>query len=403
MADTLRDEDGRLAARAERLGAAGDRLAQTMGELKGAAMKLGQMLSVDNELLPEEMRKTLAVLQRQAPPMAFDQVKGLIEERLGAPLEAHFERLDPEVLGAASLGQVHAGVLCDGTRVAVKVQYPGIAGTIKSDMANLRALLRVTPIPGLKGRVDDYVAELERAFVTEADYVAEASNLNLFNGLLESMPGVVVPRPMEALCRPELLVMEQLDGVRLEDAWATMDQEQRDQTGQRLMDFYAYTFHCHQALHSDPHPGNFLILDDGSLGILDFGCVRHFDASRTDNYLRMLLAMWSDDGEAAVRLYQELGFGHGARVADPDVVAEFNRIAFVPFLHEGLFDCGAWSFGDEMRRFLVRHPEMLRLNPEPHDLMYMRVLSGLRGMLNEGGCRVDIRGAAEKMCALRLP
>ena len=402
VGDLLRDAEGRAEAKNKRLGAAGRRLAETMGELKGAAMKLGQLLSIDNELLPEEMRRALSVLQRQAPAMPFSQVKFLVEERLGAPLSEFFSHFDEQVLGAASLGQVHAATLIDGQAVAIKVQYPGIAKTIGADMANLRALLKVTPVPGLKGRVDPYIDELTKAFVGEADYRNEAANLTLFNDLIEGIDGLVVPRPVLDLCRPELLVMERLEGRLLGTAWPTLDAPERNRIGTTLIRFYAETFHRHQWLHADPHPGNFLLLESGELGILDFGCVRQYDVQRTDGFLRVLQALWSDDDEAVAKGYADLGFGHGKAVVAPQVIAQFNRIALAPFLSDGPFDFGAWSFADEMRSFVLRHPEFLRLTPEPDDLLYLRVLSGLRGILNEGNCLVDARCLAEALCAERF-
>ena len=401
LADALRDADGRSQAQGKRLEVAGERLAKTMGDLKGAAMKLGQLLSVDNAVLPEEMRQALSVLQRQAPAMPFDRVKALVEGHLEAPLEQHFASFEEEVLGAASLGQVHGAVLHDGRAVAVKVQYPGIADTIGSDMANLRAILKVTPIPGLKGRVDDYIEELRSAFAREADYLSEAKNLRLFSALVEELEGTVVPKPIDALCRGELLVMERLQGRLLDDAWEHLDQQERNRIGERLMLFFSTPFHRHQVLHGDPHPGNFMVLDSGELGVLDFGCVRHYDADRTDGFLRALDVVWRADDEATVQVYAELGFGHGKALVDAAVLAEFNRIMLRPFLHPGLFDFGSWDFRQEMAPFLLKNPQMLRLTPEPNDLLYLRVLSGLRGMLHAGGCQVDVHRNAHAMCLER--
>ena len=402
MVDALRDSDARRDAQSQRLIDAGTRLAETMGDLKGAAMKLGQMLSVDNAVLPEEVRKALSVLQRQAPPMPFARVKALVEAHLGAPLDQHFASFDEAVLGAASLGQVHGAVLRDGRQVAVKVQYPGIASTIGSDMANLRALLKVTPIPGLSGRLDDYTHELREAFASEADYLNEAANLHRFAPLVAELEGIVIPQPIEALCRQELLVMERLQGRLLNDAWSSLDQDQCNHIGARLMLFYSTTFHRHQVIHADPHPGNFLLLDNGDLGVLDFGCVRQYEPEHTDGYLRILEATWSDNDDAVSQAYADLGFGKGESPVEAAVVGDFNRILAAPFCHRGLFDFSAWDFRQEMAPFLLKHPQMFRLNPAPMDLLYMRVLSGLRGMLHAGGCQVDVQHYARVMCDERL-
>ncbi|MEE2836465.1 MAG: AarF/ABC1/UbiB kinase family protein [Myxococcota bacterium] len=402
VADAVRQADQRQQAQSERLAAAGARLASTMGELKGAAMKLGQMLSVDNEVLPEEMRNALSVLQRQAPPMPFTQVRRLVAERLGQPLDELFEHFDDEVLGAASLGQVHAATLRDGRRVAVKIQYPGIAGTIRSDMANLRALLKVTPLPGLKDRVDEYIEEISEAFTIEADYLREAEHQLTFGAIVATLDGVVVPQPVMELCRSDLLVMDRLDGVVLKDAWATLDQDQRNQVGHRFVEFFSQTFHCHQWVYGDPHPGNFLYLNTGELGVLDFGCARRTSAERTDNYLRLLQALWAEDGQALLELYQSLDFARGEAVLSPEALLRFNQIALAPFVGEGPFDWGAWSFRDDFQRFLLKHPEFLKFTPDSQDLLYLRMVSGLRGMMHDGRVVIDVRSPAERLIAERF-
>ena len=402
VVDAVRQAEERHQAQADRLSAAGTRLAETMGELKGAAMKLGQMLSVDNEVLPPEMRKALSVLQRQAPPMPFTQVARLVEERLGQPLDAVFLEFEEQVLGAASLGQVHGATLLDGRRVAVKVQYPGIAGTIRSDMSNLRTLLKLTPLPGLKDRVDEYIEEIGKAFEVEADYLREAEHQEIFGRFVESIDGVVVPSPVRELCRSDLLVMDRLEGLLLKDAWATLDQDQRNDVGARFVDFFAQTFHHHQWVYGDPHPGNFLYLNSGELGVLDFGCARTVEAERTDRYLQVLQAMWADDGDWLTQIYVDLRFAHGEVVMSPEPLLEFNRIALAPFVGKGPFDWGAWSFRTEFQSFMLRHPEFLRFTPAPDDLLYLRMVSGLRGMLHAGGVILDVREHAERIIAERL-
>ena len=402
VVDAVRQAEGRHQAQAKRLSAAGTRLAETMGELKGAAMKLGQMLSVDNEVLPPEMRKALSVLQRQAPPMPFTQVVRLVEERIGQPLDAVFLEFEEQVLGAASLGQVHGATLLDGRRVAVKVQYPGIAGTIRSDMSNLKTLLKLTPLPGLKDRVDEYIEEISKAFELEADYLREAEHQEIFGRFVESIDGVVVPSPVPELCRKDLLVMDRLEGLLLKDAWATLDQDERNNVGERFVDFFAQTFQYHQWVYGDPHPGNFLYLNSGELGVLDFGCARPVEAERTDLYLQLLQAMWADDGEWMTQIYIDLGFARGEVVMSPDALLEFNRIALAPFVDEGPFDWGAWVFRNEFQGFMLRHPEFLRFTPAADDLLYLRMVSGLRGMLQDAGVVLDVRQHAERLITERM-
>lgn len=382
-------------------------ITKTLGELKGAAMKIGQMMATDPELLPPEMVDEIASLQHSAPAMSFATVKGVVETALGQPLEAVFSSFSAEPIGAASIGQVHRATTIDGQDVAVKVQYPGIKDTIASDMGNLGSLLTVLRVNLPKERVDAYLHEFTEVIKAESNYVSEAENLERFHVIFKDMPGVRVPVPVHELTRETVLVMSFLDGVRLERWLSEAPQEQKDAQGRRLLDVFLQTVHRNQVLHADPHPGNFLVLHheadvDGAppLGLLDAGCVRTFSADFTDNLIRFMNAMWRHDLEAMQDITATLGFMHGASI-DPEDIYEWNEIILAPLLVDRDWDFGAWKVQEQAMRFMLEHPNMKMWSPPREILFYVRTLVGLRGLLAKTGVRVNVNRLAKAMAEER--
>jgi predicted unusual protein kinase regulating ubiquinone biosynthesis (AarF/ABC1/UbiB family) len=380
-------------------------ITKTLGELKGAAMKIGQMMATDPELLPPEMVKEISQLQHSAPAMAFDDVKAVVEGALQAPIEAHFTSFSKEPIGAASIGQVHRATLLDGQDVAVKVQYPGIADTIASDMGNLGTLLSVLRLQLPKERLDAYLGELTAVIQAESDYLQEANNLERFCTILRDMPGIRVPTPIHELTRPNVLVMEFLQGTRLERWLEAAPQAQRDIQGHRLLDVFLQSVHRNQVLHADPHPGNFLVLDgpdvDGAppLGILDAGCVRVFDVAFTDALVAFVAAMWKSDLQALKAAWEKVGFiDHDV---DPELIFEWNELILAPLLHDGPWDFGAWKIQEQAVKFMMAHPSVKLWSPPREVLFYLRTLVGLRGLLAKTGIRVDVRRMARTMAVER--
>ena len=235
-------------------------MVQVMGQLKGAAMKLGQMLSSDPELIDPEFAEALSVLQRQAPPMPFSQLKSSVEAEIGCKLYERFEQFDPKPLGAASIGQVHRAVLLSGEEVAVKIQYPGIRDSLDSDLSNIEKFLFLGRALLPKERAKEFIAELKIAFEQEADYLGEALKLQEFNKHFEDWPMVRVPKPYLEMCTPNLLVMEFIKGKPLTQAAnSQLDQTQRNEIMKTFIKAFVHMFHEIHRLHADPHPGNFFI------------------------------------------------------------------------------------------------------------------------------------------------
>ena len=381
-------------------------ITRTLGELKGAAMKIGQMMATDPELLPPEMIAEISSLQHSAPSMSFDVVTSVVEQALGQKMAAMFQAFSKEPIGAASIGQVHRATLLDGTEVAVKVQSPGIADTIQSDLGNLGSLLTVLRVNLPKERVDAYLDEFTKVIQAESDYLQEALNLERFCVLFKNLPGVRVPAPVHELTRKNVLVMEFLDGVRLEGWLAQAPQGQKDAQGRRLIEIFLQSVHRNQVLHADPHPGNFLVLEndplvDGAppLCILDAGCVRVFDAAFTDKLIGFQAAMWRHDLDALQASWRGLGFMD--LDIDPEVIYEWNELILAPLLEDRPFDFGTWKIQEDAVKFVLAHPRVKLWSPPRELVFYVRTLAGLRGLLAKTGLTVNVYRLARAMAEER--
>ena len=412
VASAFRDDDAQEKAEKQSQMKSATQITKTLGELKGAAMKLGQMLATDPELLPKEMVEELQKLQHSAPPMAFATVKQVIESALGQPLDDVFDDFSEQPIGAASIGQVHRARMKDGTDVAVKVQYPGIADTIVSDMRNLGGLLSLARAQLPKERVDAYLEEVTSVIQAESDYLKEAENLERFQFVLKDLPGVRVPTPVHELTRKNVLVMEYLSGQKIEAWLETAPPEQKAMQGKRLLEVFLQTIHRHHVLHADPHPGNFLILDavppvDGApvLGILDCGCVREYEAAFCDDLIGLLVTVWKHDLEEMQLAWRRLGFMD--KGVDVEAIYEWCQIILAPMLRDEDWDFAAWKIQEQAFAFVLANPRVKLWAPPREVLFYMRTLAGLRGLLSKTGLKLNTyrmsRAMAEERGLLRKP
>ncbi|MDP2345070.1 MAG: AarF/ABC1/UbiB kinase family protein [Deltaproteobacteria bacterium] len=394
VASAFRDDDEQEKAKKESQLKSATQITKTLGELKGAAMKLGQMLATDPELLPKEMVEELQKLGHSAPPMPFSTVKQVVEEALGQPLDEVFTEFSEQPIGAASIGQVHRAKMRDGTDVAVKVQYPGIADTIVSDMRNLGGLLALARAQLPRERVDAYLEEVTSVIQAESDYLKEAENLERFQFVLKNLKGVRVPTPVHELTRKNVLVMEYLSGQKIETWLETAPAAQKHEQGKRLLEVFLQTIHRHHVLHADPHPGNFMILDsaefvDGApvLGILDCGCVREYEAAFCDDLIALLVTLWKHDVEAMQVAWLKLGFID--KGVNPDDVYEWCQLILAPMLQDVDWDFGGWKIQEQAISFVLAHPKVKLWAPPREVIFYIRTLAGLRGLLAKTGLKLN--------------
>lgn len=302
-------EERQAAASRQQLLAA-QQLVNVLGGMRGAAMKVGQSLStIDLGLVPEEIRpefqRILAQLQDSAKPAPFKTVRKVIEEDLG-PIGEHFAEFGEEPLAAASIGQVHRAKLLDGTDVAVKVQYPGIAEAIESDMKNLRVGLKLlkTIVPGIDTAA--IADEIRERIYDEVDYELEAQNHRLMARMYRGHPFIVVPEVITKLCGRRVLVTEFVDAMRFEEVRALPDEE-RNRIGEILVRFYLNGPLRHRLLNGDPHPGNTLFLKDGRVAFLDFGFFKRLSDEEVDQLVESTLATADGDPNALLKVVARAG------------------------------------------------------------------------------------------------
>jgi predicted unusual protein kinase regulating ubiquinone biosynthesis (AarF/ABC1/UbiB family) len=301
----LSDDDHRDLAR---------RTAVLAGELRGGIAKLGQIAACRPDLVGPIWASELAVLQADVPPVDAAAIRARVEAELGKPIAEVFADFTDEPLAAASLAQVHAATLPDGTRVAVKVQVPGIEDVIEADIAALRAIAgALGEIPGID--LPTLVAELARALAAELDFVAEAAALREFANY-----GTIVPRPIAEATTARVLTMTRIDGERLTTALDAMPADARDRVLGALVEQVAAQVLVHGHVHADPHPGNFLVTPAGSLAVLDFGCTLRLAPRERAAYARLVLAIATANQTAAGIELAALGF----RADDPDQLVELT-------------------------------------------------------------------------------
>jgi predicted unusual protein kinase regulating ubiquinone biosynthesis (AarF/ABC1/UbiB family) len=378
-----------------------EQLFQVLGSLKGGAMKFGQALSVFEAALPEEMaapyRAALTKLQESAPPLPVATVHTVLAEQLGADWRSGFAHFDDRPAAAASIGQVHKAVWHDGREVAVKIQYPGAGKALLGDLKQLGRLARVFAVfsPGLD--VKPLLSELEQRVAEELDYRLEASNQAAFATAYEDDPDIHVPRVLAHADR--VLVTEWIDGVPLSAVIREGTPEERDHASRLLATFLFSGPVLAGLLHADPHPGNFRLLPDGRLGVIDFGAVNRLPDGAPEPIGR--LARWALEGRAEdvlEALYDE-GFVKPSITVDADRVLDYLLPLLEPIRAETFRFSREWLRGQAIRLADPRSPANQlgrQLNLPPSYLLIHRVTTGTIGVLCQLNGEAPYRALMER-------
>ncbi len=279
---------------------------RTMGEMKGAAMKLGQIMSMMSGAVPEEMTSQLANLQSNAPPMAFELVRQVFEQEFGRGPERLFKRFEKRPFAAASIGQVHRAETRDGRKVAVKVQYPGVREAIEHDLANVGFLIGMAGLASRGLEPGPIIRDLKQGIRDELDYRREAAWQQRFGELFEGHGFIRVPRVYHELSTSRVLVQEYVQGRPFATAYS-MDQAARNRIGEIIYRFAFGSIYRYGLFNGDPHPGNYLLLDDGTIAFVDYGCVAEFSADAVAGFTKVLRALIAGDREAWRRATEDIG------------------------------------------------------------------------------------------------
>jgi predicted unusual protein kinase regulating ubiquinone biosynthesis (AarF/ABC1/UbiB family) len=305
---------------------AAERMVQTLGRMKGAAMKIGQLASfIDTEFLPPEYRELyqeqLAELRTSAPPMPWKKVSKVLDEEWDEPCEELFEHFEHEATAAASIGQVHRAVLPDGRRVAVKIQYPGVADAIRADLQNAGMILRMAKAlaPGLDAKAA--AEELKERVMEELDYEYEAHNQRAFARGYRGHPFIYVPDVVTRLSTERVLVTEWVDGMGFEEV-KRLPQEAKDRFGEVIFRFCFGSIYHLQHFNADAHPGNYILMHDGRIAFLDFGMTKQLDTDQIELEIAALQAVFDDDPEGLRVALHDLGFLNNPKKVDAEELME---------------------------------------------------------------------------------
>jgi predicted unusual protein kinase regulating ubiquinone biosynthesis (AarF/ABC1/UbiB family) len=324
-----RDPEGAAQALEQRHLDVAEQMVETLGRMKGAAMKIGQLASfIDTEFLPPEYRDLyqdkLATLRSTAPPMPWKKVRRVLDEEWEEPVEELFEDFEHDAAAAASIGQVHRAVLPDGRQVAVKVQYPGVASAIAADMQNAGLILRLAKAfaPGLDAKAA--AAELKERVMEELDYELEAQNQRAFARGYRGHPFIHVPDVVTRLSTERVLVSEWVDGAGFDEVRA-LPQAERDRFGEIVFRFCFGSIYHLQHFNADAHPGNYLLLPNGRVAFLDFGMTKHLDQDQIELEIAALQAIFDDDPEELRVALHDLGFLNDPQKVDAELLMEHVR------------------------------------------------------------------------------
>jgi predicted unusual protein kinase regulating ubiquinone biosynthesis (AarF/ABC1/UbiB family) len=373
--------------------ATAERLVATLGDLKGAAMKIGQMASMEADLLPPEARAVLARLQNEAPAMGFARVREVVEDELGGEIDRLFASFEPEPMAAASLGQVHRATLKDGRAVAVKVQYPGIANALQSDLDNLGALVRAVSVASRRVDGRAYFQELRDSMALELDYRREAALARQFAAAAAPFGELKVPEPIEKLTTGKVLTLELLEGETLKTFLAReASPEERWRVSRQLLLAIYGPFLAHGLIHADPHPGNFMILPDGRLGILDFGAIKQFSDAFRLQHLKLFRA--GVDRAAFDVLEHARALQFVSELSDEELrefLDGFLHTAGRPLENE-LYDFGSCELLRDVRKHLASNAgRVLKIRPPPEGVLFIRAAGGLSQNLRALGAKGPVR------------
>jgi len=364
----------------------------SLSELKGGALKVAQMLSMDKNLLPTAYQQKFAMAQYSAPPLSYPLVVKTFQQYFKNSPEELFDSFTRKAVNAASMGQVHQAVL-GKKKFAVKIQYPGVGDSVKSDLAMVKpialAMFKLNPV-----EYDEFIKEVEFRMLEETDYILELKRSMELSTKTRHLKNIVFPVYYPEFSSHKILTMDWLEGKPLGDVIKLgVNKEVGSVLGQAMWDFYHFQMHTLKAVHADPHPGNFIITNDNKLGIIDFGCVKEIPSEFYSLYFQLMDKGLLADSQRQEKVFRDLRFIYPE---DTEKEKEFFKSIFSklvellgrPF-HAGEFDFSNKDYFEELYSFGEKLSMMkeLRESKKPRgvrDAIYInRTYFGLYTLLHD--------------------
>ncbi|HEX6893388.1 MAG TPA: AarF/UbiB family protein [Chryseolinea sp.] len=364
----------------------------SLSELKGGALKVAQMLSMDKNLLPTAYQQKFAMAQYSAPPLSYPLVVKTFQQYFKKNPEQLFDSFTRKAVNAASMGQVHQAII-GKKKYAVKIQYPGVGDSVKSDLAMIKpialTMFKLNPV-----EYDEFIQEVEFRMLEETDYILELKRSMDLSQKTRHLNNIVFPHYYPQYSSPKVLTMDWLEGRPLGDVISSgITKEVGSRLGQAMWDFYHFQMHTLKAVHADPHPGNFIITDDYKLGVIDFGCVKEIPSDFYSVYFQLMDKEMLSDPKRQQEIFSELRFIYAE---DSPKEKEFFKSIFKtlvellgrPF-HTRQFDFSNKDYFEELYSFGEKLSMMkeLRESKKPRgvrDAIYInRTYFGLYTILHE--------------------
>ncbi|MDF2445122.1 MAG: hypothetical protein K0S46_358 [Moraxellaceae bacterium] len=401
---TLTEEE-RMREREQLFSQVGEQIANTLGEMKGAVMKVGQIASQFKDVFPKEIADALAKLQKESPPMPFAVIERQIRQELGKEPSEIFAFIDSKPFAAASIGQVHRARTHAGEEVVIKVQYPGVDQCVESDLKHLRFALKMAGVLKVdKAMLDAIFDEIRRSLVDELDYVKEAQNVREFAAFHASDPLIVVPRVFDEYTATRVLTLAYEPGDDIRQVQAPRySQEMINTLGHRLVSAIGAQIYSLHAVHCDPHPGNFAFRTDGTLVIYDYGCIKKIKPEIVAALRRSTRAAISENYAELDQALISLGVRNVEHA--PHMTADFYA-PWVGIVHQAFsetpFNFGTATLHEDVMRLArrsLKHWEAFRASPDT--MLVDRAIGGHYWTLKQLGVNTAFRDALHKALDLK--
>lgn len=371
----------------------------SLKSLKGSALKVAQMLSMEKHIMPKQYVEKFSLSQFSVPPLSGPLVKKTFKKYLGKNPEDIYDEFEPESINAASIGQVHRAYK-DGKKLAVKIQYPGVADSISSDLALVKPI--ATRMFNLRGKdKEKYFKEVEAKLLEETNYNLEVEQSIAITKACSVIPNLRFPKYYPELSSERIITMDWMDGVHLSEfVKENTDHNVADRVGQTLWDFYMYQMHVLKQVHADPHPGNFLVDKEGNLIAIDFGCIKKVPQEFYDPYFELAKPENINDPDVFMEKMFELEI-----LKDEDSPEELKFFSELfhemlstftkPFHHEE-FNFGDKRFFDEIAALSDKYSKDTQLRKmngnrgSKHFLYINRTFFGLYNLMHDIGAKVEV-------------
>lgn len=383
----------------------GQQVAQTLGEMKGAVMKVGQIASQVKDILPKEISDALETLQKDSPPMPFDVIQNQMKKELGAGPFDLFAWFDTDPFAAASIGQVHRARTHDGREVVVKIQYPGVKESCDSDLTQIKLLLKLGGLVKVKKSIlDTLFDEIKKSLYEELDYIHEGQNLQLMEKLHKNEDNIIIPHLIEPLSSRCILTLTYEEGDHIEEVKEPRYSQQTiNELGHLLFNTIAKQIYVWNTVHSDPHPGNFAFRPDGSIVMYDFGAVKKVDPEMCKKFQGVMSAAKARDYEKLDEALKVLGVRKPeAGSLNKHFYEEWVELFLEPF--EGEYDFGHSDL--HLKMVKKGQKDMFKgieyFQPAPEMMQVDRVISGHYWNMIKLGVKADFSGLFDYFANLEI-